>query len=107
MPTALLIIDVQRSLIEDETWEPERILDRVSRLEAAARAAGVPIFYVADSRVEPHAGLHPRLSPGASDRQMIKANCDSFLDTSLQGDLEAAGITRLVVCGLQTDFCID
>ena len=25
----------------------------------------------------------------------------------MQADLEAGGITRLVVCGLHTDFCID
>ena len=107
MHTALIIIDVQRSLVEDETWQPDRVLDRVCALEGAARAAGAPIFYVADSRVEPHAELHSRLSPRASDRRITKANCDSFLGTTLQAGLEAAGVTRLVVCGLQTDFCID
>ena len=107
MRTALIIIDVQHSLVEDETWEPEGILDRVCELEGAARAAGTPIFYVADTRVEPHAELHARLSPQSSDGRITKANCDSFLGTTLQADLEAAGIRRLVVCGLHTDFCID
>src|SRR3954452_4572117 len=107
MAAALVIIDVQRSLIEDGTWEPDRILDGVSALESAARSAGSPIYYVTNSRVEPHAELHSRLSPRVSDRQITKADCDSFLDTNLQADLDAAGITRLVACGLQTDFCID
>jgi nicotinamidase-related amidase len=107
IPTALIIVDVQRSLVEDETWEPDRILDRVCELEATARAAGAPIFYVTDSRVEPHAELHARLSPQASDRLISKANCDSFLATTLQADLDALSVTRLVVSGLQTDFCID
>jgi nicotinamidase-related amidase len=107
MRTTLIIIDMQRSLLADETWQPERILDRVCALEGAARAAGAPIIYVADSRVEPHAELHARLSPRESDRRITKANCDSFLGTSLQADLEAGGVTRLVVCGLHTDFCID
>ena len=107
MHTALIIIDVQRSLVEDETWQPERVLDRVCELEGAARAAGAPIFYVADSRVEPHAELHPRLSPRESDRRITKANCDSFLGTTLAGRSGGRRITRLVVCGLHTDFCID
>ena len=107
MRTALIIIDVQRSLVEDETWQPERVLDRVCELEGAARAAGMPIFYVADSRVEPHAELHSRLSPRESDRRITKANCDSFLGTTLQADLEAGSVGSLVVCGLHTDFCID
>jgi len=107
MGIALIIVDMQRSLLEDETWRPEHVLERVCGLEAAARAAGVPILYVADSRVEPHAELHPRLRPQESDRRITKAACDSFLGTTLQADLEADAVDRLVLCGLHTDFCID
>ena len=59
MHAALIIIEVQRSLVEDETWEPDRVLDRVCALEGAARSAGAPIFYVADSRVEPMRSFIP------------------------------------------------
>ena len=107
MRTALIIIDMQRSLVEDETWEPERILDRVSALEAAARAAGAPIFYVADSRVEPHAELHARLKPQASNERISKSNCDFFLTRACRPNWRLLSVRRLVVCGLQTDFCID
>ena len=107
MQTALIIVDMQRSLLEDETWQPDRVLQRVSELESAARAAGVPIFYVMDSRVEPHSELHPQLNPQDADRRIVKNNCDSFLDTALGSDLAANGIRNLVVCGLHTDFCID
>lgn len=107
MRTALIIIDMQQSLLEDETWDPDRVLDRVCALEATAREAGAPIFYVTDSRVEPHAGLHPRLSPRQSDKRIIKANGDAFLATALQTDLESGSVERLVICGLHTDFCID
>jgi nicotinamidase-related amidase len=107
MGAALIIVDMQRSLLEDETWCPEHVLERVCGLEAAARAAGVPILYVADSRVEPHAELHAGLRPQESDRRITKAVCDSFLGTTLQADLEADAVDRLVLCGLHTDFCID
>ena len=107
MRTALIVIDMQRSLLEDETWQPERLLARVSDLEAAARAADAPIFYVLDRRVEPNAELHPRLTPRDADGRIEKSNCDSFLETRLQADLDDRAVKRLVVCGLQTDFCID
>lgn len=107
MHTALIIVDMQQSLLEDETWQPDRILDRVCALDRAARDAGAPVFYVTDSRVEPKADLHPRLSPRDSDTRIIKDYCDSFLGTSLQADLETVSARTLVVCGLQTDFCID
>jgi nicotinamidase-related amidase len=107
MHTALIIVDVQRSLLEDETWDAERVLGRVCKLESAARAAGTPIFYVMDSRVAPHAELHARLSPRESDTRITKTSCDAFLGTTLQADLEARSVRNLIVCGLHTDFCID
>lgn len=107
MRAALVIVDMQRSLLEDETWRPDHVLERVCSLATAARAAGAPIFYVTDSRVEPHAELHARLRPHATDKRITKSNCDSFLGTTLQADLEAGSIERLMICRLQTDFCID
>ena len=107
MQTALVVVDMQRSLLEDETWQPDRLLARVSELEHAARAAGVPVFYVSDRRVEPHADLHVQFAPRDTDNRIEKSSCDSFLDTTLKAELDALGIEHLVVCGLQTDFCID
>ena len=107
MITALIIVDMQVSLLEDETWQPERVLDRVCALETAARDAGAPAFYVVDSRVGPDGQLHAGLSPQHGDTRITKGNCDSFLDTALHDELQAIGAQRLVVCGLHTDFCID
>ena len=107
MTTALIIVDMQRSLLDDETWDPDRIVDRVCGLERAARTAAAPILYVTDSRVEPDGALDPRLSPGDADRRIVKANCDAFLGTPLQAELDAAASDHLVICGLHTDFCID
>ena len=107
MPTALIIIDMQRSLLEDETWQPDRVVDRVRNLERAARAAGAPVVWVTDSRVEPHGDIDARLVPQDVDAQVTKGNCDAFLDTTLQTALEAVSADHLVVCGLHTDFCVD
>jgi nicotinamidase-related amidase len=107
MRTALLIIDMQRSLIEDETWDAERLLDRVTALEGAARDSGVPVVYVADNRVGPHGELDRRLTPQPGDLHVEKGVPDAFEGTVLRAALDGHGVERLVVCGLQTDCCID
>ncbi len=107
MTAALIIIDMQKSLLWDETWQPERVLAQVVALEQAARRAGVPIVYVTDSRVEPDGTLVGELSPSAGDAHIVKHYCDAFLETGLRATLAEHGIGRLVVCGLHTDFCVD
>lgn len=43
----------------------------------------------------------------AGDRRIRKTTPDAFLHTELQGALHALGVTRLVVCGMHTEFCVD
>ena len=107
MRTALVIIDMQKSLLEDETWRPDHVLQRVSELERVARDAGAPIVYVTDTRVEPYSDLHTELNPQDTDLRIVKSNCDSFLGTTLGAGLEGRGIGHVVICGLHTDFCVD
>lgn len=107
MKTALVIIDMQHSLIDAGPWNADRLLDRISDLIKSARQAGAPIVFVRDRRVEPNADLHPHLDAQQSDMHVLKGFCDSFLGTALDSELKASGIDQLVVAGLQTDYCID
>jgi nicotinamidase-related amidase len=43
----------------------------------------------------------------AGDRQTRKTTPDSFLRTDLHEALQTLGVTRLVVCGMHTEFCVD
>ena len=107
MRTALLIIDVQKSLIDEGPWNAEVVLANIALLIARARNAGVPIVFIRDRRVEPDARLHPRLATQPADIQIEKNFCDSFIDTDLDEQLRSRGIRRLIIAGLQTDYCID
>ncbi len=107
MKTALGIIDVQNSLLDEGPWEPELLLERVEGLIQKARAAGVPIVFVTDRRVEPDGAIHPSLSVEPGDLRVEKSHNNSFEDTPLDGLLKERGIERLVVAGLQTDYCIN
>lgn len=107
MKTALVVVDMQQGLFDEGPWNPDGLIRSVSGLVDAAKTAGVPIFFVTDRRVAPDPGLHPSLEPSDADVLIEKSYCDSFLETSLDAELKARGIERLVVAGMQTDYCID
>lgn len=107
MTTALLVLDMQVSLIADETPNPDEILDIVSGLVEVARGEGVPVVWVTDARVAPDAGLHPSLVPAGDEVQIVKHQRDAFADTDLDAELTVLGAERVIVCGMQSDACID
>lgn len=107
MKTALLILDVQTSLVDDGAWNAEGTLRKIGELVARARNEGAPVLFVQDTRVEPDGSLHPGLDVRPEDGRIVKDFCDAFEGTSLQDRLRAEGVERLVVAGLQSDYCID
>lgn len=106
MTTALLVLDMQTSLIEDETPNPDEILGAVQGLVEAARGEGVPVIWVTDSRVEPDPALHPSFMPSEDELRIVKNQRNAFEDTDLEAELTVLGVERVIVCGMQSDACI-
>jgi nicotinamidase-related amidase len=116
MTTALLIIDVQRVLSVGEyaAFEIDRVIETINALSAKARAAGAPVFLI---QHEEAGGpfqfgsegwqLAETLAALPGDIRARKTTPDSFHNTELYQALQERGIERLVVCGLQSDFCVD
>lgn len=116
MSTALLIIDVQQALCYGEyaAFEAERVIERINLVSRKARAAGAPVVVIQhESRGGPldHGTDGWRLADGldvqSTDILARKTATDSFHNTELQSVLRARGVTRLVICGLQSEFCVD
>ncbi len=107
MDAALLVIDMQKSLFEEGPWNGPAVLGVINHLIARARAAGAPVVFLADRRVEPDAGLHQDLAWKPGDPLIEKGFCDSFLGTDLHAVLQERGVKRLIVAGMQSDFCVD
>lgn len=107
MQTALLVIDMQVSLLADETPNPDEIVPAVQALVAAARGTGVDVIWITDSRVGPDSALVPDFVPQDGEVRIEKPACNAFEDTDLEAELTILGVERLVVCGLQSDACID
>jgi nicotinamidase-related amidase len=110
--TALLVIDVQVGLIarENPVYQAGTILERIAGLIAAARAAGTPVIYVQDKDVggvgTPEWQVHPIVAPLPSELAVPKAWSDSFYETMLSEELQARGVSQLVIVGMKTDYCV-
>ena len=115
MTTALLIIDVQTALCTGEwaAFDIERIVDRINVVSAKARAAGAPVILIQheDDSLLRHGShgwsLYESLNVADGDIRIRKTASDSFHKTELQDRLRELGATELIVCGLQSDFCVD
>lgn len=107
MRTALLVIDMQVSLLEDETPNPDEIVPAVQALVAAARATGMDVIWITDTRVGPDGALIAELVPDPTELQIEKATGNAFADTDLEAELTMRAVERLVICGMQSDACID
>lgn len=107
MKTALLVIDVQTGLFSEKPWKAASVLAKIECLISAARAAGASVIFVRDSRVRPDGSLHEKLVVNAGEPIVEKDFCDAFLETRLLGLLQERGVDRLVVAGLQSEYCVD
>lgn len=116
MTTALLIIDVQQALCsgEYEAFESKRVIDRINLVSRKARTAGAPVIVI---QHESQGGpldygtdgwkLAEGLEALPTDKYIRKQATDSFHQTELQPVLQAQGVKSLVICGLQSEFCVD
>ena len=114
--TAVLVVDMQRALCQgpEEAWDIERVIENVNETARRARTFGAPVIMIQheeDSGPLAYGGegwqIDGRVATDPSDLRLAKRTCDSFHGTQLHPFLEQRGVRRLVVCGLQTDFCID
>jgi nicotinamidase-related amidase len=115
MTAALLIIDVQRILCtgEEAAFDVERVMRNINAVSAKARAAGVPVVVIQHEDDGPMQfgtdewQLADALITHPTDLRVRKTTPDSFHQTELQALLQERGVSRLLVCGLQSDFCVD
>ena len=121
--TALLLIDVQKGVHVFQHWggptgrmnNPD-CHDTLVRLLGAFRVAGRQIAFTQHDSVEPDSPLKLSLPGGeqldgleiAPDDIAVQKSVNSaFIGTPMELHLRRAGITRLVVAGYFTNFCVE
>lgn len=112
----MLIIDVQQVLCSGEqaAYDVERVIDRINLVSRKARAAGALVVVIQHETQQggmdygtENWKLAPALETHAGDIRLRKTATDSFHRTELHELLQSRGVTSLVICGLQSEFCVD
>ncbi len=115
---ALMIIDVQKGMFalpQYRLHDGEETVKRIEMLLKRARACGVPIFFVqhAGGEADPFAPGSPgfpfrdELAPQDGEIVTVKRYCSAFRETDLDQTLKRNDIDELIVCGMQTEYCVD
>ncbi len=108
--TALLVIDVQNAVVAD-VHERDAVIGTISSLVDRARAEQVPVVWIQhadDQIVEGSEGWEyvAELPRGDEEPVVHKHHGDAFEATTLESELAARRVGRVVVTGTQTDACV-
>ena len=113
-----MVIDMQSCAFDGKHAPPidsgEALLGAVSRLVERARERALPVIYTQHCASqgllfrEGSEGwrIHPRIAPQASDTIVYKTQSSAFDDTRLGDVLGAKRIDTVIVCGIQSEYCV-
>jgi nicotinamidase-related amidase len=108
--TALLVIDVQRAVME-KAHDRDGVIANINTLVDKARSADVPVIWVqhsSDNLVPGTLGWEyvPELQREEAEPLVPKSYGDSFEATDLEELLAERRVGHLVVSGASTDACV-
>ena len=107
---ALVVVDMQVGVLAN-AWETARIINNVALAVSRARAEGVPVIWVqhSDEELQHNSTLWqlvPELVPAEGEARVNKHFNSSFEQTELEAVLKGLGVSRLVLAGAATNWCI-
>ncbi len=111
---ALIVIDVQECLINDDTYEKDEFIQRLKVLLHTARKEQVPVLYVRHNETEGEMmtgtfghQIYHEVMPEETECIVDKWYNSIFKNTGLREHLKEAGVEDLMLVGMQTEFCFD
>ena len=117
---ALLVIDVQSFYFPGgkvPLVEPEKASANARQLVQLFRNAGRPVIHVQHlpkdatapdpTGIDPQYRIHPDVLPRDGEVVIGKHHANAFRDTELLTTLRNLGVTKLIVCGMQTHMCVE
>jgi nicotinamidase-related amidase len=120
MTRGLVIVDIQNDYFPggaNPLQGPEAAAAQAARLIARFRETGEPLVHLQHVWDAPDAAfmapgtdgveIHDSVAPLPREMVIQKHHPNGFLETELDDHLRAAGVDRLVVCGMMTSMCVD
>ncbi|MBQ0011225.1 MAG: cysteine hydrolase [Clostridiales bacterium] len=110
--TALLVVDMQNALILEHPFDEKRLVKTVAQMEDICRNKGIEVIFVRheDNTLVPGESgfeIYSKVAPRDGEKIFNKRFNSAFRGTGLLDYLHEQGIERIIVCGMQTDFCVD
>ena len=111
----LLVVDMQKALVDEALYAYDAFLDSTIRLVGAARKNGVEGIFVQHD-AGPGSGLSmgeegfeiiDALRPEAGEKVYVKHINSCFGSEDFRAYMERQEDKRLMIIGLQTNYCID
>lgn len=112
---ALIVIDMQTALVGRHPYNEVGVLRAIGELVLDCRKASVPVLYVrhdggqGDELEAGTAGweICVCIAPERGEEVFDKRFNSAFRQTGLHEYLQQRGMHRLLMCGMQTEFCFD
>ncbi|HPJ02507.1 MAG TPA: cysteine hydrolase family protein [Candidatus Limiplasma sp.] len=113
--TALLVIDVQQGLLDEHPFEADALLQNIKTLQDFARQNGTEVIFVRHHEDDPNGlffgspqwQIGAAIAPLEGETIIEKHYSSTFKDTELEAHLQKQNIQTLIVCGMQTEYCVD
>ena len=111
----LLVVDMQKCLVDEELYDYDSFVEKTAKLVDAARKNRVEVIYVQHD-AGPGSGLSAgddgfeiadQVSPEEGEKIFIKTINSCFGNKEFKEYMEQQEDKRLMIIGLQTNYCID
>ena len=111
----LLVVDMQKCLVDEELYDYDSFVEKTAKLIDAARKNRVEVIYVQHD-AGPGSGLSAgddgfeiadQVSPEEGEKIFIKTINSCFGNKEFKEYMEQQEDKRLMIIGLQTNYCID
>ena len=120
MKTALLVIDVQMAFTHRDAGGAARSClqaeQNIGMMLTGFRGQGDKVIHIHHHSLDetsafrtdlPGCAVQPFAQPVMGEQVVVKHVNSAFIGTTLEADLRAADITRLVVCGATANHCVE
>lgn len=112
---ALLVIDVQTGLVDYGPYNCDVFLNNLKQLIGTCRDSNVEVIYVRHGSevgklLEPGCNswqIYSEVEPFQGEMIIDKQYSSAFRKTNLKDYLNIKEINKLMVTGMQTDYCVD
>jgi nicotinamidase-related amidase len=107
--TALLIIDIQDFYFPGGKMElvnPQAAADNAAILLAYFRDKGMPVIFIKHES-NTQSDIQSAVKPIEGEKIFTKKEVNSFNGTGLNDYLKSLDIKNLVICGMQTNMCVE